>query len=96
MTDPNSIKNTLNVIRKALENDDIIENKNLEENILILNQLVKNDGNIDFIDNSDLNKQETIDILNKKLDNVFEESLTKWLDKNAPEYLNKYLKNRSI
>ena len=32
----------------------------------------------------------------KKLDNVFEESLTKWLDKNAPEYLNKYLKNRSI
>ena len=96
MTDPNSIKNTLNVIRKALENDDIIENKNLEENILILNQLVKNDGTIDFIDNSDLNKQETIDILNKKLDNVFEESLTKWLDKNAPEYLNKYLKNRSI
>ena len=45
MTEQESIKQTLDVIRKALEEDTVSENYQTKD-ILILNKLVKNDGTI--------------------------------------------------
>ena len=97
MNEQQSIKDTLEVIRKALEDDDqsinINENK---DNVLVLNQLVKQDGTIDVINNSFLTKKETYDLLSKKLDEVFSTQLTKWLDKNLPIYIEKYFKDKNL
>ena len=97
MTEQQSIKDTLDVIRKALEDDNDSNNLNdNRDNVLVLNQLVKQDGTIDVINNSYLTKKETYDILNNKLDEVFASHLTKWLDKNLPTYLEKYFKDKNF
>ena len=99
MTEQQSIKDTLNVIRKALEQDDNIDNlgiKKSDNSVLILNKLVKEDGTINIIDNSKLNKSDVTQLLNNKLDNIFELHLTKWLDRNMPRYLEKYFKNKKL
>ncbi len=97
MTEKQSIKDTLSVIRKALEEDDLPKNINdNQDNVLILNQLVKKDGTINLINDSFLTKKETYDLLNKKLDEVFETYLTKWLDKNLPTYIEKYFKDKNL
>ena len=97
MNEKQSIKDTLNVIRKALEEDNQPINLNdNQDNILILNQLVKKDGTINVINDSFLTKKETYDLLNKKLDEVFETHLTKWLDKNLPTYIEKYFKDKNL
>ena len=67
-----------------------------EDNVLVLNQLVKQDGTIDVINNSFLTKKETYDLLNNKLDEVFAVHLTKWLDKKLPSYLEKYFKDKNL
>ena len=95
MNDNQAIKDTLDVIRKALEDDEpITECEN--SNILILDKLVNEDGTIKVIKNHLLNKKDTVDILNKKLDEVFSDYLTIWFDKNIPNYLNKYFKKKDI
>tara|TARA_B110000438_G_C15778684_1_gene635283 strand:+ start:182 stop:469 length:288 start_codon:yes stop_codon:yes gene_type:complete len=95
MTEQQSIKDTLNVIRKALE-DETLDSKKTYDNILILDKLVNEDGTINLIENHNINKAETIDILNKKLDEIFGLYLNKWLDKNVPLYLEKYFKNKKL
>ena len=94
MSENQSIKETLNVIRKALEDDDSPNIEKINDNILILNKLVKDDGTIDIIENNSLSKSETIEILNKKLDEVFKKKFDNWLDKKAPSYLDKYFNNK--
>ena len=94
MSEQESIKQTLDVIRKALEDEDSPNIQEINDNILILNKKVKDDGTIDLIEDNKLSKYETTMILNKKLDQVFEKYLTKWLDKKAPSYLDKYLNNK--
>ena len=94
MSEQESIKQTLDVIRKALEDEDNPNIQEINDNILILNKKVKDDGTIDLIEDTKLSKSETTMILNKKLDQVFEKYLTKWLDKKAPSYLDKYLNNK--
>ena len=97
MTEQQSIKDTLDVIRKALEDDDHSINLNdNKDNVLVLDQLVKQDGTINVINNSFLTKKETYDLLNNKLDEVFALHLTKWLDKNLPTYLEKYFKDKNL
>ena len=99
MTEQQSIKETLNVIRKALEQDDNSDNldiKKSDSSVLILNQLVKDDGTINIISNSKLDKSDITKLLNNKLDNIFESYLTVWLDRNMPKYLEKYFKNKKI
>jgi len=96
MNDNPSINDTLNIIRKALEDDEPIKNDNLKENILILNQLVKDDGTISALKEVALNKTETIDLLNNKLDKVFEIHLSKWFDENIPNYLERYFNKKDI
>ena len=94
MSEQESIKQTLDVIRKALEDEDNPNIQEINDNILILNKKVKDDGTIDLIEDTKLSKSETTMILNKKLDQVFEKYLTKWLDRKAPSYLDKYLNNK--
>ena len=94
MSEQESIKQTLDVIRKALEDEGGPNIQEINDNILILNKKVKDDGTIDLIEDTKLSKSETTMILNKKLDQVFEKYLTKWLDNKAPSYLDKYFKNK--
>ena len=97
MTEKQSINETLNVIRKALEEDDQLININdNQENVLILNKLVRQDGTINVINDSFLTKKETYDLLNKKLDEVFATHIKKWLDKNLPTYIEKYFKDKNL
>ena len=98
MTEKQSIKDTLNVIRKALEdnNQSSIKTEDNQENVLILNRLVSQDGTINVINDSFLTKKETYDLLNNKLDEVFATHITKWLDKNLPTYIEKYFKDKKL
>jgi ribosome-interacting GTPase 1 len=91
-----SIKETLNVIRRALEDDTIDSSEDESGKVLLLNQLVKGDGTINLIGENNLNKSEIIKVLNKKLDDTFDKYLIKWLDKNVPKYLEKYFKNKDF
>ena len=93
MNDQKSIKESLKIIRKALEDDTpSIDQSN--ENILILNKLIQEDGTINIIDDNIINKDDVKEILNQKISEVFEKHLDNWLDKNIPNYLDKYFKNK--
>ena len=94
MSEQQSIKNTLNIIKKALEEDESTLDENDDNNILILNKLVKNDGTIDILENKFLEKEEVKEILNQKFSEIFEKRFDKWLDNNVPNYLDKYFKKK--
>jgi|TARA_B110000116_G_C16773809_1_gene554658 hypothetical protein len=96
MNENQSIKDTLSIIRKALEDDEPIKSSETQDNILILNKLVKDDGTINVLNETSISKDNTIKVLNNKLDEVFDDHLSKWLDKNIPDYLEKYFKKKDI
>lgn len=98
MREQQSIKETLNVIRKALEDDDFqeIDKKNNINDVLLLDRLVEDDGTINIIEENIVSKKNITKILEKKIDNILEKSLDKWLDKNLPKYLEKYLNKKKI
>ena len=93
MPDQQSIKNTLNIIRKAIEEDDKSESQK-DDDILILNKLVNEDGTIDILENQFLKKDEVKEILNQKISEIFKDHFDEWLDKNIPSYLDKYFKKK--
>lgn len=97
MSNSESIQESLNIIKKALEEEDTISNKlnNENENILILNNLVKDDGTIEIIDDNKLVKDDVKEILNENISKYFENNFDKWLDKNIPKYLDQYFKNKN-
>ena len=91
-----SIKDTLSVIRKALEEEESPNLDKINDNVLLLNKLVKEDGTINLIKDNIVNKKDTLDLLEKKLNDVFDNHLETWLDKNIPSYLDKYFKNKNL
>ena len=93
MPEQQSIKNTLNIIRKAIEEDGKLESHN-EDNVLILNKLINEDGTIDILENQFLKKDEVKEILNQKISEIFRDHFDEWLDKNIPNYLDKYFKKK--
>ena len=93
MPEQQSIKNTLNIIRKAIEEDDKSESKK-DDDVLILNKLVNKDGTIDILENQFLKKDEVKEILNQKISEIFKDHFEKWLDKNIPNYLDEYFKKK--
>tara|TARA_B100001105_G_scaffold61953_1_gene48039 strand:+ start:114 stop:395 length:282 start_codon:yes stop_codon:yes gene_type:complete len=93
MPEQQSIKNTLNIIRKAIEEDDKSEFQK-DDDILILNKLVNEDGTIDILENQFLKKDEVKEILNQKISEIFKDHFDEWLDKNIPNYLDKYFKKK--
>ena len=72
MSNNESIKDTLNVIRRALEDKDDFTEKN--DNILILNKKVNDDGTVKLLNQSDdinvINK-----VIDKKLDDLMEKKI---------------------
>ena len=93
MPEQQSIKNTLNIIRKAIEEDDKTVSQK-DDDILLLNKLVKEDGTIDILENQFLKKEEVKEILNQKISEIFKDHFDEWLDKNIPSYLDKYFKKK--
>ena len=93
MPEQQSIKNTLNIIRKAIEEDDKSESQK-DDDVLILNKLVNEDGTIDILENQFLKKDEVKEILNQKISEIFKDHFDEWLDKNIPSYLDKYFKKK--
>ena len=91
MSNNDSIKDTLDVIRRALEDGDDFTEKN--DNILILNKKVNDDGTVKL-----LNQYDDVNSINKvideKLNNLFETKITTLLEKRLPDILDNYFKNK--
>ncbi|MDC1053949.1 hypothetical protein OAQ39_01485 [Alphaproteobacteria bacterium] len=91
MSNNESIKDTLDVIRRALEDKEDFTEKN--ENILILNKKVNDDGTVkllnQFDDINEINK-----VIDKKLDDLMEKKMTTMLENQLPIILDNYFKNK--
>lgn len=86
-----SINESLDIIRKALQEESLIDNT---EDILILNNLVKNDGTITPVSHKSLKKQDIDIILKEKLSELFDKHFENWLNNNIPDYLDKYFSKK--
>ena len=92
MSNNESIKDTLNVIRRALEDDNDFSQKN--DNVLILNKKVNEDGTVKFLGEvTDL--KEINNVIDKKLNDLLEKKLTNLLEKHMSTILDKYFKNKN-
>ena len=86
-----SINETLNVIRQALQEENITDEKN---NVLILDQLVNDDGTITELNNNNISKNEIRNILSNEISEIFDNHFDKWLDKNLPKYIEKHFSKK--
>ena len=90
MNTKNSINESLEVIRRALEDEKNISDKDLSSNILILNQKVNSDGTIKLLQkNEDINS-EINDIIDQKLSYLVESKIEKILNEKVPKLLKNY------
>lgn len=91
MSNNESIKDTLDVIRRALEDKKDFTEKN--ENILILNKKVNDDGTVKLLNQSDdinaINK-----VIDKKLNDLMEKKMSAMLKNQIPIILDNYFKNK--
>ena len=92
MSNDQSIKETLEVIRKALEDDD--SSLDLKEDLLILNQKVNEDGTINIINNDSIKKEDVKKILDEKIKQILENHFDQWLEKKLPYYIKNYLEKK--
>ena len=91
MSNNESIKDTLDVIRRALEDKGDFTEKN--ENILILNKKVNDDGTVKLLNQS--NEINAINnVIDKKLDDLMEKKMTAMLKNQLPIILDNYFKNK--
>ena len=91
MSNNESIKDTLDVIRRALEDKDDFTEKN--ENILILNKKVNDDGTVKLLNQS--NEINAINnVIDKKLDDLMEKKMSAMLKNQLPIILDSYFKNK--
>ena len=91
MSNNESIKDTLDVIRRALEDKEDFTEKN--ENILILNKKVNDDGTVKLLNQSD-DIDEINKIIDNKLDVLMEKKMTTMLENQLPIILDNYFKNK--
>ena len=91
MSNDQTIKETLDVIRRALEDDESID---LKEDFLILNRKVNDDGTVNIINNKSVNKEDVKKILDEKINQIFEKHFDQWLEKKLPHYIKKYLEKK--
>ena len=91
MSNNESIKDTLDVIRRALEDKDDFTEKN--ENILILNKKVNDDGTVKLLNQSD-DINEINRVIDKKLDDLMDKKMTTMLENQLPIILDNYFKNK--
>jgi len=88
MANNESINDTLDVIRRALEDESDFSEKN--DNVLILNKKINDDGTVKLLDQSN----EINNIIEKKLSDLLEKKLFTMLENQLPKILDKYLKNK--
>jgi len=91
MSNNESIKDTLDVIRRALEDKEDFTEKN--ENILILNKKVNDDGTVKLLNQSD-DINEINRVIDKKLYDLMEKKMTTMLENQLPIILDNYFKNK--
>ena len=94
MNTKNSINESLEVIRRALEDEKKDSNKHSSSNILILNQKVNSDGTIKLLQkDEDINNQIN-DIIDQKLSYLVENKIEKILDEKIPKLLKNYFDSK--
>ena len=91
MSNNESIKDTLDVIRRALEDKEDFTEKN--ENILILNKKVNDDGTVKLLNQFD-DINEINRVIDKKLDDLMDKKMTTMLENQLPIILDNYFKNK--
>ena len=94
MNTKNSINESLEVIRRALEDEKNISDKDLSSNILILNQKVNSDGTIKLLQKDEDINNEINDIIDQKLSYLVENKIEKILDEKVPQILKNYLDSK--
>ena len=91
MSNKDSIKDTLDVIRRALEDENEFTKKN--DNVLILNKKINDDGTVNllkqFEDPNEVNK-----VINKKLNDLLEKKMNSILESKLPVILDNYFKKK--
>ena len=92
MSNDQSIKETLDIIRRALEDDD--SPLDIKDDLLILNRKINDDGTINIINNNSVKTEEVQKILDEKINQIFEKHFDKWLEKKLPHYIEKYLEKK--
>ena len=91
MANNESIKDTLEIIRRALEDENDFSEKN--DNVLILNKKINDDGTVNFlVQPNDIN--EINNVIEKKLGDLLEKKLSNMLEDQLPNILDKYFKNK--
>ena len=91
MTSNDSIKDTLDVIRRALEDENDFSQQN--DNVLILNKKINDDGTVKLLNKSD-DFNSINSIIDEKLSNLLEKKMTQMLEKKIPIILDNYFKNK--
>ena len=93
MNKKNSINESLEIIRRALE-DEQNDSNHLSSNILILNQKVNSDGTIKLIQKEEDINSEINDIIDQKLSYLVENKIENILDEKIPKILKNYLDSK--
>tara|TARA_B100001029_G_C14835599_1_gene325454 strand:- start:319 stop:603 length:285 start_codon:yes stop_codon:yes gene_type:complete len=94
MKSENSINESLEIIRKALEEDNSDNKKKSSSNILILNQKVNNDGTIKLLQRSEDINKDVNEIIDQKLNYLVESRIEKILDEKIPKLLKTYFNSK--
>ena len=94
MNTKNSINESLEVIRRALEDEKNIADNDLSSNILILNQKVNSDGTIKLLQKDEDINIEINDIIDQKLSYLVENKIEKILDEKIPKLLKSYFDSK--
>ena len=91
MANNESIKDTLEVIRRALEDESDFSEKN--KNVLILNKKINDDGTVKMLGQTN-DIQEINNVIEKKLSDLLEKKMSNMLENQLPNILDKYFKNK--
>ena len=91
MANNESIKDTLEVIRRALQDENNFSEKN--DNVLILNKKINDDGTVKMLGQSD-DIDEVNNVIEKKLTDLLEKKMSNMLENQLPNILDKYFKNK--
>ena len=94
MNTKNSINESLEIIRRALEDEKNVTNNDLSSNILMLNQKVNSDGTIKLLQKNDNINSEINDIIDQKLSYLVENKIEKILDEKIPKLLKNYFDSK--
>tara|TARA_B100002052_G_scaffold70719_1_gene64120 strand:- start:200 stop:484 length:285 start_codon:yes stop_codon:yes gene_type:complete len=94
MNTKNSINESLEIIRRALEDERNDTNKESTSNILILNQKVNSDGTIKLVQKDHDINSEINDIIDQKLSYLVESKIEKILDEKIPQLLKNYFDSK--